>query len=106
MVTDTKMVEQLVEIITHEVLAAMLEQKEQTSLPEGGSCKFNCTDGMCVRTCFDQAGNVVISYAAPHHLVADSALAGGTYSLRRSRAGGQIAGGEPERFAQGIKWDT
>ena len=59
MVTDTKMVEQLVEIITHEVLAAMLEQKEQTSLPEGGSCKFNCTDGMCVRTCFDQAGNVV-----------------------------------------------
>jgi len=59
MVTDPKMVEQLVEIITHEVLAAMLEQKEQTSLPEGGSCKFNCTDGMCVRTCFDQAGNVV-----------------------------------------------
>lgn len=59
MVTDPKMVEQLVEIITHEVLAAMLEQKEQTSLREGGSCKFNCTDGMCVRTCFDQAGNVV-----------------------------------------------
>jgi len=59
MVTDPKMVEQLVEIITHEVLAAMLEQKEQSNLPEGGSCKFNCTDGLCVRTCFDRAGNVV-----------------------------------------------
>jgi deoxyribose-phosphate aldolase len=59
MVTDPKMVEQLVEIITHEVLAAMLEQKEQSKLPEGGSCKFNCTDGLCVRTCFDRAGNVV-----------------------------------------------
>jgi len=30
---------------------------------------------------------VEVTYAAPHHLVADSALAGGTYSLRRSRAG-------------------
>jgi deoxyribose-phosphate aldolase len=59
MVTDPKMVEQLVEIITHEVLASMLEHQERVRTPEGGSCKFNCTDGMCVRTCFDRAGNVV-----------------------------------------------
>ena len=57
--TDRKMVEQLVEIITHEVLAAMLEKKEMQQAPEGDQCKFNCSDSMCVRTCFDRAGNVV-----------------------------------------------
>src|SRR5512136_1317019 len=57
--TDPKMVEQLVEIITHEVLVAMLEQKEKDVIPEGGQCKFNCADKLCVRTCFDRAGNVV-----------------------------------------------
>jgi deoxyribose-phosphate aldolase len=56
---DPKTVETLVEIITREVLAAMLEQKEQASAPEGGWCKFNCADGLCVRTCFDRAGQVV-----------------------------------------------
>jgi deoxyribose-phosphate aldolase len=57
--TDPKLVEQLVEIITHEVLVAMLEQKEKENAPEGGQCKFNCADSLCVRTCFDRAGNVV-----------------------------------------------
>lgn len=56
---DPKTVETLVEIITREVLAAMLEQKQQADLPEGGMCKFNCADGLCVRTCFDRAGQVV-----------------------------------------------
>jgi deoxyribose-phosphate aldolase len=57
--TDPKVVENLVEIITHEVLAVMLEQQEKALAPEGGQCKFNCTDKLCVRTCFDRAGNVV-----------------------------------------------
>ncbi len=30
---------------------------------------------------------VEVSYGAPHHLVADAALAGGTYAVRRTRAG-------------------
>ncbi len=57
--TDPKMVEQLVEIITHEVLAAMLEQKQKEQMPEGEQCKFNCTDSTCVHTCFDRTGKVV-----------------------------------------------
>jgi deoxyribose-phosphate aldolase len=57
--TDPKVVESLVEIITHEVLAAMLEQKEKEQAPEGGQCKVNCTDKVCVHTCFDRVGNVV-----------------------------------------------
>ena len=38
-----------------------------------------------------------MTYAAPHHLVADSALAGGTYAVRRTRAGDvwdDVQGGE------------
>jgi deoxyribose-phosphate aldolase len=56
---DQKLVEQLVEIITHEVLAAMLEQQEKAKFPEGAQCKFDCADGLCVRTCFDRTGRVV-----------------------------------------------
>ncbi len=59
MIADPKMVEQLVEIITHEVLVAMQEQKEMSKAPQGGHCKFNCADNLCVHTCFDRAGNVV-----------------------------------------------
>jgi deoxyribose-phosphate aldolase len=59
MVTDMKTVESLVEIITHEVLAAMVEQQERTKLPEGSQCKFECADKLCVRTCFDRTGQVV-----------------------------------------------
>ncbi len=59
MVPDPKVVEQLVEIITHEVLAAMLEQQERGKTPEGGFCKFECADSQCVHTCFDRTGQVV-----------------------------------------------
>jgi deoxyribose-phosphate aldolase len=59
MVTDLKTVESLVEIITHEVLVAMVEQREKANSQEDGQCKFNCTDGLCVRTCFDRTGQVV-----------------------------------------------
>jgi deoxyribose-phosphate aldolase len=59
MVTDLKTVENLVEIITHEVLVAMVEQQERAKTPEGGQCKFACSDGLCVHTCFDRTGQVV-----------------------------------------------
>jgi deoxyribose-phosphate aldolase len=56
---DVKTVEQLVEIITREVLIAMAEHEQRAVVPEGGQCKFNCADGLCVRTCFDRTGKVV-----------------------------------------------
>jgi deoxyribose-phosphate aldolase len=56
---DLKTVENLVEIITHEVLAAMVEQREKTQHAGDGQCKFNCSDGLCVHTCFDRTGLVV-----------------------------------------------
>ena len=59
MPTDVKTIESLVEIITHEVLAAMAEQQERARQPEGSQCKFECADLLCVRTCFDRTGQVV-----------------------------------------------
>ena len=56
---DLKTVEQLVEIITREVLVAMAEQKERAATPQGQQCKLNCAEGLCVKTCFDQTGRVV-----------------------------------------------
>ncbi len=59
MFTDPKTIENLVEIITHEVLAAMAEQRERAQMSEGSQCRFECTDQLCVRTCFDRAGQVI-----------------------------------------------
>jgi deoxyribose-phosphate aldolase len=60
MIPDLKTTEQLVEVIAREVLVAMMEQQERAkAAPECDQCKFNCAEGMCVRTCFDRAGRVV-----------------------------------------------
>ncbi len=56
---DKKLIEQLVEIITHEVLAAMAEDEVRSNTPEGYQCKFDCADQLCVRLCTDRMGNVV-----------------------------------------------
>ncbi len=59
MIADLKTIEQLVEIIAHEVLVAMMEEQERARVPGGEQCRFNCAEGLCVRTCFDRAGSVV-----------------------------------------------
>mgnify|MGYP001273031378 CR=1 FL=1 len=56
---DLKTVEQLVEIITREVLVAMAEQREKAAMPAGQHCEMNCAEGLCVKTCFDRTGMVV-----------------------------------------------
>ena len=56
---DPKLVEQIVEIITHEVLAAMAEEQERSAHPEAFQCKFECSDQLCVKMCVDRTGNVV-----------------------------------------------
>src|SRR5512144_1554324 len=56
---DSKLVEQLVEIITREVLVAMAEEEQRATHPEAYQCKFDCSDQLCVRVCYDKMGNVV-----------------------------------------------
>jgi len=59
MKTDTKLVEQLVAIITREVLVAMAEEEQRAAHPEAYQCKFDCADQLCVRVCYDKMGNVI-----------------------------------------------
>ena len=59
MTLDNKTVEELVEIITREVLLAIAEQEEKQKAPEGAVCVLEIADGVKVQTCFDNAGHVV-----------------------------------------------
>ena len=59
MTLDNKTVEELVEIITREVLLAIAEQEEEQKAPEGAVCVLEIADGVKVQTCFDNAGHVV-----------------------------------------------
>ena len=56
---DSKLVEQLVEIITREVLIAMAEEQQRSSHSDAYQCKFDCADQLCVRVCYDKMGNVI-----------------------------------------------
>jgi deoxyribose-phosphate aldolase len=56
---DIQSIETLTEIITREVLSAVLEQEKTSSTPAGQTCKVECVDNLCVKTCFDEAGQVI-----------------------------------------------
>lgn len=59
MTLDIKTVETLVEIITREVLLAMVEQEEKQQDPAGATCVLEVASGVKVKTCFDNAGHVI-----------------------------------------------
>jgi deoxyribose-phosphate aldolase len=56
---DLETVEQLVEVITHEVLASWMEAQQRAATPQGVQCRLDCADSLCVKTCFDRTGQVV-----------------------------------------------
>jgi deoxyribose-phosphate aldolase len=56
---DARKIETLVEIITREVVLAMMEQEEKEASPEGALCVVEIANGVKVKTCFDNAGHVV-----------------------------------------------
>lgn len=58
MAIDSKHVEQIVEVVTREVLRALAEQ-EATQTPEGAYCTVEEGDGILVKTCFDDMGHVI-----------------------------------------------
>ncbi len=55
---DRKQVEELVEVITREVLLAMIENDQDPPKP-GDHCVVDLANGIQVRTCFNNAGQVV-----------------------------------------------
>ncbi len=58
MAIDSKNVEQIVEVITREVLRALAEQ-EATQTPDGAYCTVEEGNGILVKTCFDDVGHVI-----------------------------------------------
>ena len=58
MTPEKETVEKLVEIITREVLLAMIDQEENKKYT-GDNCVMEEADGVRVKTCFDGAGRVV-----------------------------------------------
>jgi deoxyribose-phosphate aldolase len=59
MFSDLSKIEQIVQVVTREVLIALSEQQQGASLPEGDYCTEECADGICVRTCYDNLGRVM-----------------------------------------------
>ena len=59
MTPNIKTVEELVEIITREVLLAMAEFEDNQEAPQGATCFVDVANGVKVKTCFDNAGHVV-----------------------------------------------
>ena len=64
MFADLSKVEQIVQIVTREVLIALAEEEQQGHLPQGEHCTEECAEGICVRTCYDRVGRVVSAGAS------------------------------------------
>jgi deoxyribose-phosphate aldolase len=56
---NPKNVEQIVEVVTREVLLALAEQEQRAALKTGQHCERECADGICIQTCFDHVGHVI-----------------------------------------------
>jgi deoxyribose-phosphate aldolase len=56
---DSKKVEQIVEVVTREVLLALAEQEGRAASRTSPHCERECADGICVQTCFDNVGHVI-----------------------------------------------
>jgi len=56
---DTTQIEEIVQIITHEVLVALNEQDISQTQAQGDHCNEECAEGICVKTCYDRVGKVV-----------------------------------------------
>jgi len=59
MITDTKSIETLVEIVTSEILSVLTVDEKKIAAPQGEYCKVECTDDLCVTTCFNEIGQVI-----------------------------------------------
>lgn len=56
---NTTDLETIVEVVAREVLVALEEARTRSANPPGATCKVECSNGLCVKTCFDRVGDVV-----------------------------------------------
>lgn len=65
---DPRTIERIVEIVAREVLIALAEQEMDGGHTHSDHCTTECSEGLCVQTCFDRVGHVVT--AGAHRLTA------------------------------------
>jgi deoxyribose-phosphate aldolase len=56
---DRDRVRHIVELVTREVLLALAEDEHGHTHANGEHCTQECADGVCVKTCFDNVGQVI-----------------------------------------------
>lgn len=56
---STYNVEEIVQIVTREVLIALNAEEQAVEHVHGDHCTVECAEGVCVKTCFDRVGNVI-----------------------------------------------
>jgi len=56
---DRDRVRHIVELVTREVLLALAEDEQGHTHANGEHCTQECADGVCVKTCFDNVGQVI-----------------------------------------------
>ncbi len=56
---DKDRVRHIVELVTREVLLALAEDEHGHTHANGEHCTKECADGVCVKTCFDNVGQVI-----------------------------------------------
>ncbi len=59
MITDPKSIANIAEIVTREILSALVEETARAETQQGQQCKVECVDNVCVKTCFDEMGHVI-----------------------------------------------
>jgi deoxyribose-phosphate aldolase len=59
MAMDTRIVETLAEIVTYEIMNTIAAEKMGAGTPAGEYCKVECVDDLCVRTCYDEFGQII-----------------------------------------------
>jgi len=59
MALDTRSIETLAEIVTAEILNAITAERMEAEATDGQFCKVECVDNLCVRTCFDEFGQII-----------------------------------------------
>lgn len=59
MAADPRTIENLAEIVTHEILNALIEEEMIQETPPGEYCKVECVDDLCVTTCYDEIGHII-----------------------------------------------
>jgi deoxyribose-phosphate aldolase len=56
---DTRSVETLAEIVTYEIMNAIAAEKMGAETPASEYCNVECVDDLCVRTCYDEFGQII-----------------------------------------------